>query len=182
MIEEVRRDREKGRKLLKKRGTETACFTTIILLITFYKVRCSTFILALDIFQVAKVKMKKIILFLFTFALSLSRAQNSLCSVCKCDTQADKVPVLVDCRNSGISSLNLAWEFPQGLQNRADIMYDIDLAGNSLEIITPFPKIPVQKISFKSNKIREIEAGARINSMKIPRLVNNSSNLSSFEL
>ena len=139
--------------------------------------RCSTFILALDIFQVAKVKMKKIILFLFTFALSLSRAQNSLCSVCKCDTQADTVPVLVDCRNSGISSLNMAWEFPQGLQNRADIMYDIDLAGNSLEIITPFPKIPVQKISFKSNKIREIEAGARINSMKIPRLVKTSSNL-----
>ena len=58
MIKEVRRDREKGRKKDREKGRKKdrkrevekkACFTTIILLITFYKVRCSTHILAKDI-------------------------------------------------------------------------------------------------------------------------------------
>jgi hypothetical protein len=38
-------------------------------------------------------------------------------------------------------------------------MYDIDLAKNNLERITNFPKLSVQKISFKTNKIREITPG-----------------------
>jgi hypothetical protein len=38
-------------------------------------------------------------------------------------------------------------------------MYDIDLADNNLESITSIPKLPVQKISFKMNKIREIKPG-----------------------
>jgi hypothetical protein len=46
-------------------------------------------------------------------------------------------------------------------------MYDIDLAKNNLERITNFPKLSVQKISFKTNKIREITPGINETDLEI---------------
>jgi len=74
----------------------------------------------------------------------------------------NRVPVLIDCQKSGISSLFKDWKFPDTLEKRMDIMYDIDLADNNLEAISTIPKLAVQMISFKMNKIREIKPGLEI--------------------
>ena len=110
---------------------------------------------------------KTIFVFLLSMSLTLVRSDNSVCSTCKCDNQTTTVPVLIDCQNANISNLFDSWTFPQNYQDRSGIMYDIDLAKNNLERITNFPKLSVQKISFKTNKIREITPGINETDLEI---------------
>lgn len=102
--------------------------------------------------------MKKFVLLsILGFVVTQCRSDD-VCSICQCES-GKTFPILIDCQKMKLITLFRNWTLPESFVSRQDIMFDVDMAENDIEDVDVIQRLPVQKISFKKNKIRSITPG-----------------------
>lgn len=62
-------------------------------------------------------------------------------------------------QKSSFSAVFGVWNFPQKFTNRTGMIYDVDFGDNDIDRVESMPKLPVQNLSFKKNRIWSISPG-----------------------
>ena len=109
--------------------------------------------------------MSKLVPFLLLIAVAAVVRGDDVCSICACES-GKTFPVLIDCQKMKLQTLFREWSLPESFVARNDIMFDVDLAENDVEVVDVIQRLPVQKISFKKNKIRSITPGWKVTTFK----------------
>ena len=102
---------------------------------------------------------------------------QDLCDQWHCICSLDDVTPLIDCTSSGLNTTS--WSLPEDKLKQRTV--DINFQDNDITTIDIVPEIPVERLSFRNNSVKEIQLEAFTNLVYLSTLDLSHNNLTSLQ-